>query len=73
MHPLPRDSRPEAAELANDLNDTPNLAVFRETDNGIPIRMSLFALALGVERTVHDYVEIVPWRRNAQPAVKFSA
>jgi aspartate carbamoyltransferase catalytic subunit len=73
MHPLPRDSRPEAAELANDLNDTPNLAVFRETDNGIPIRMALFALALGVEHTVHDYVETVPWRRSAQPALKFSA
>ena len=34
MHPLPRDSRAEANELDNDLNDNPNLAIFRQTDNG---------------------------------------
>ena len=34
MHPLPRDSRSEAQELDQDLNDNPNLAIFRQTDNG---------------------------------------
>ena len=34
MHPLPRDSRSEASELDNDLNDNPNLAIFRQADNG---------------------------------------
>ena len=33
MHPLPRDSRSEAQELDQDLNDNPNLAIFRQTDN----------------------------------------
>ena len=55
MHPLPRDSRSEAQELDQDLNDNPNLAIFRQTDNGILIRMALFALVLGVEREIHNY------------------
>src|SRR3546814_3870858 len=43
MHPLPRDSRPGANDLSTDLNDDPRLAIFRQTDNGIPIRMAIFA------------------------------
>ncbi|GIT23440.1 MAG: hypothetical protein CM1200mP40_31220 [Gammaproteobacteria bacterium] len=46
MHPLPRDSREEANELDNDLNQHPNLAIFRQTDNGVLVRMALFALIL---------------------------
>ena len=46
MHPLPRDSRMEANELDNDLNLNPNLAIFRQTDNGVLVRMALFALTL---------------------------
>ena len=52
MHPLPRDSRVEANELDNDLNLNPNLAIFRQADNGILVRMALFALTLGVENIV---------------------
>lgn len=52
MHPLPRDSRPKAQELSDDLNDHPNLAIFRQTDNGVLIRMALFALLLGVDDKV---------------------
>jgi len=48
MHPLPRDSRSDANELDNDLNDNPNLAIFRQTDNGVLIRMALFAMVLDV-------------------------
>ena len=61
MHPLPRDSRPGANELDNDLNPHPRLAIFRQTDNGIPIRMALFALILGVEGQVHRTARDVNW------------
>lgn len=49
MHPLPRDSRSDANELDTDLDENPNLAIFRQTDNGVLIRMALFVLVLGVE------------------------
>ncbi len=61
MHPLPRDSRLEANELDNDLNLNPNLAIFRQADNGILVRMALFALTLGVEDLIHKYECEVPW------------
>ena len=61
MHPLPRDSRAEANELDNDLNQHPSLAIFRQTDNGVLIRMALFALTLGVADEVHKHVEPVNW------------
>ena len=61
MHPLPRDSRSEAQGLDQDLNDNPNLAIFRQTDNGILIRMALFALVLGVETEAGNYAQPVTW------------
>lgn len=61
MHPLPRDSRLEANELDNDLNLNPNLAIFRQADNGILVRMALFALTLGVADKVANYECPVPW------------
>ncbi|GGW78676.1 aspartate carbamoyltransferase [Alteromonas halophila] len=61
MHPLPRDSRMEANELDNDLNLNPNLAIFRQTDNGVLVRMALFALTLGVENLVSQYERDVIW------------
>lgn len=64
MHPLPRDSRQEANELDNDLNLNPNLAIFRQADNGILVRMALFALTLGVEQLVTKYECDVPWYSN---------
>ncbi|MDX5407488.1 MAG: aspartate carbamoyltransferase [Chromatiaceae bacterium] len=64
MHPLPRDSRQEANELDNDLNLNPNLAIFRQADNGILVRMALFALTLGVENIVSHYECAVPWYSN---------
>lgn len=67
MHPLPRDSRSEANELDNDLNLHPNLAIFRQTDNGLLIRMALFAIVLGVIDKVTDFERPVHWiaRRNS--------
>ncbi|SUO95483.1 aspartate carbamoyltransferase [Suttonella ornithocola] len=48
MHPLPRDSREGAYDLSTDLDKLPQLAIFRQTDNGVTMRMALFAAVLGV-------------------------
>jgi len=61
MHPLPRDSRQDANELDNDLDDNPNLAIFRQTDNGVLVRMALFALILDVAHRVDEYSFQVRW------------
>lgn len=61
MHPLPRDSRAQANELDNDLNSHPSLAIFRQADNGLLIRMALFALTLGVENQLEKYECPVNW------------
>jgi len=61
MHPLPRDSRSQANELDSDLDENPNLAIFRQTDNGVLLRMALFALILDVEDEVHNHARPVTW------------
>ncbi len=61
MHPLPRDSREDANELDNDLNQHPNLAIFRQTDNGVLVRMALFALILDVKDAIQDSSTEVKW------------
>ena len=61
MHPLPRDSREDANELDNDLDNNPNLAIFRQTDNGVLVRMALFALVLDVAHRIDEYSYDVRW------------
>ncbi|MCZ6887986.1 MAG: aspartate carbamoyltransferase [Gammaproteobacteria bacterium] len=61
MHPLPRDSRAAAQELDADLDSNPNLAIFRQTDNGVLIRMAIFALVLDVAEEVHNHAQPVTW------------
>jgi len=61
MHPLPRDSRDEANELDNDLNQNPKLAIFRQTDNGVLVRMALFALTLDVWQQIERTSREVNW------------
>lgn len=61
MHPLPRDSRDNARELDDDLNDNPNLAIFRQTDNGVLVRMALFVMILDVVDQVDDCSRDVNW------------
>lgn len=61
MHPLPRDSREDANELDNDLNQHPNLAIFRQTDNGVLVRMALFALTLDVWEQIERTSREVNW------------
>lgn len=61
MHPLPRDSRAGAHDLSTDLNHDPRLAIFRQTDNGIPIRMAIFAALLGVDKLVQRSMRDATW------------
>ena len=67
MHPLPRDSRSAANELDVDLDDNPNLAIFRQTDNGLLVRMALFALVLDVVDQVDAYSSEVRWHSSRWP------
>ena len=62
MHPLPRDSRSDANELDRDLYENPNLAIFRQADNGVVIRMAIFALVLGVENKIAETARSVNWQ-----------
>ena len=64
MHPMPRDSRKEANELDKDLDDNPNLAIFRQTDNGLLVRMALFAMTLDVVHLVKKSSSDVPWNNH---------
>ncbi|MGY4877594.1 aspartate carbamoyltransferase [Vreelandella aquamarina] len=61
MHPLPRDSRPGANDLNVNLNGDPRLAIFRQTDNGIPMRMAIFATLLQVDELVEKEMRPVRW------------
>jgi len=63
MHPLPRDSRPGANDLSNDIDGDPRLAIFRQADAGIPVRMALFCMVLGVEDQVKDSLQPATWWR----------
>lgn len=59
MHPLPRDSRD--GDVDEDLNEHPNLAIFRQADNGILVRMALFALIFDVADSLSRYDSKVHW------------
>lgn len=61
MHPLPRDSRAGANDLNVDLNGDPRLAIFRQTDNGIPMRMAIFATLLKVDELFEKDLRPVRW------------
>lgn len=61
MHPLPRDSRPGANDLGADLIHDSRLAIFRQTDNGIPVRMAIFASLLGVADQVPHSLRDATW------------
>ncbi|MEU2246314.1 aspartate carbamoyltransferase [Streptomyces sp. NPDC019224] len=63
MHPLPRDSRAGSNDLAMDLNSDSRLAIFRQTDSGIPVRMALFASVLGVAEQIPDALRPATWYR----------
>ena len=66
MHPLPRDSRHNSYDLSVDVDQEPGLAIFHQTDNGIPIRMAIFATTLGIADTVADELEPVSRLRRTR-------
>ncbi|MYD42857.1 MAG: aspartate carbamoyltransferase [Gammaproteobacteria bacterium] len=61
MHPLPRDSRAQSQELDEDLDSNPNLAIFRQTQNGVLVRMALFALVFDVVKQVQSSASKPTW------------
>ena len=64
MHPLPRDSREQSQELDVDLDSNPNLAIFRQTQNGVLIRMALFALIFDVVDLIDKHSATLRWRNT---------
>ena len=66
LHPLPRDSTPGANDLASDLDRDPRLAIFRQTDAGIPVRMAVFAVLLGVDHLVARSLRDAQWLSPAR-------
>ncbi|MDR1768434.1 MAG: aspartate carbamoyltransferase [Propionibacteriaceae bacterium] len=63
MHPLPRDSRCDSFDLSTDVDDLPGLSIFKQTDNGLIVRMAIFLTALGVStEAVRLTTKQRPWR-----------
>ena len=51
-----------SAVVKHDPKAAPLFAGFRQTDNGIPIRMAIFAVLLGVEDLVQHSMRDVTWK-----------
>jgi aspartate carbamoyltransferase catalytic subunit len=66
MHPLPRDSTAQSNDLSTDVDADPRLAIFRQSDSGVPIRMALFSIVLGVEDQVRRDLRPATWWRPAK-------
>lgn len=65
MHPLPRDSRAESYDLSSDVDDLPGLSIFRQTDNGLRIRMAIFLTVLGCSvDAVQATLKQRPWQAS---------
>ena len=56
-----RFAEESAKVVGSDLNENPNLASFRQTDNGVVLRMALFALVLDVVNLVDKSAKPVNW------------
>lgn len=63
MHPLPRDSTAQSNDLSADVDGDPRLAIFRQSDAGVPVRMALFGIVLGVEEQVRRSLRPAQWWR----------
>lgn len=63
MHPLPRDSRDLLFDLSDEFEFDDRLAIFRQTDNGIQIRMALFCQILDVESQARASLRDAKWWR----------
>lgn len=69
MHPLPRDSRMDSFDLSSDVDDLPGMSIFRQTDNGLLIRMAIFLTALGC---THDMVRATTKQRPWDATLRWS-
>ena len=68
MHPLPRDSRSDSFDLSPDVDALPGLAIFKQTDNGLNVRMAIFLTALGVTaEAVRLTTKQRPWKATLRP------
>jgi aspartate carbamoyltransferase catalytic subunit len=56
-----RAIRARGRTSSTDLNEHPNLAIFRQTDNGVLVRMALFALTLDVSDQIEKTSREVNW------------
>lgn len=72
MHPLPRDATLGSNDLSTDLDTDPRLAIFRQTDRGIPIRMALFSLILGVADSIESTFQDARWYRPPNRGIRSS-
>jgi aspartate carbamoyltransferase catalytic subunit len=66
MHPLPRDSTAQSNDLSSDVDGDPRVAIFRQSDAGVPVRMALFSLVLGVEEQVRRGLRPATWWRPSK-------
>lgn len=72
MHPLPRDSRSASFDLSDDVDDLPGLSIFRQTDNGLRIRMAIFLTVLGCSvDSVKATLKQRPWHAKLDWDVKY--
>jgi aspartate carbamoyltransferase catalytic subunit len=70
LHPLPRDSAPDSADLASDIVGDSRLAIFRQADNGVAVRMAIFAETLGVTHLVGQTARPATWFAPATPGTQ---
>ncbi len=66
MHPLPRDSAPDAYDLSPELDTDPRCAIFRQSDSGVAVRMAIFAALLGVGHLLRGPLADARWRSPAR-------
>lgn len=63
MHPLPRDAN--FGELSTDLDEISELAIFRQTDGGVAVRMAIFLILFDISaRNVLLSARVPEWRSN---------
>ena len=66
MHPLPRDSAPDAYDLSPELDTDPRCAIFRQSDSGVVVRMAIFAALLGVGHLLRGPLADARWHSPAR-------
>lgn len=60
LHPLPRDSRPDALDIGTDLDSYSGFMPFSQANNGVPVRMAIFSEILGITDKI-EFADSIPW------------